>query len=146
LPKDEECGRFLLSERYNVDSIPFNFDHNPKASFVDHKDELTQVSGTCGGDKRFGTIHLCVHADPDKPQPDKRFGTIHTTEHEQHTHNTFAKFWHEWFHGSAKQPAFQAGDGLAWWTEDRGGAAKACQKLIFLRKYRLTGFAQRTNQ
>ena len=38
LPKDAECGRFLLSERYNVDSIPFNFDHNPKASFVDHKD------------------------------------------------------------------------------------------------------------
>jgi len=56
-------------ERDNVDSIPFNFDHNRMVSFVDHNDELTQLSGTCGGDKRFGTAHLCVHADKDKPQP-----------------------------------------------------------------------------
>ena len=61
LPKDADCGRFLLGERYTADSFTF------------------QLSGTSG------TVHLCVHADPDKPQPKlalvfKGKGTVQDSE------------------------------------------------------------------
>jgi hypothetical protein len=67
-PRQSEFGRFGPSQRLNVDQVPFVLDNNARRAFVQAGDELCQVSGQPGADKRFGTLQIAIHPG-DLPQP-----------------------------------------------------------------------------
>ena len=50
--------------------IPFALDNNPRATFVQaDRADMALVSGLAGADKRFGTLQVASHGDPDLKQP-----------------------------------------------------------------------------
>ena len=64
-----EYGEFQPDCRLNVDQVPFNLDNQARKTLV-HKDDdqVVQVSGQPGGEKRFGTAQICIHPGRG-PQP-----------------------------------------------------------------------------
>ena len=57
-----DFGYYQLSQRLNVDSIPFNLDNQARKAFVPYETkDMVQISGPQDGHKRFGTIHMLVH-------------------------------------------------------------------------------------
>ena len=58
-----------LSQRFHSDQSGLNLDHNRDRSFVQlGYDDMVQVSGQQSGDKRFASLQVTMHGDPDAPQ------------------------------------------------------------------------------
>jgi hypothetical protein len=98
-----EWGRFELQYRFNADSVPVTLEHLPRRTWVDHNDRLAQVPGLASEEKRFCTMHLCMHPMPStkrqQPSPALIFrGQGHTAtmiaERESY-HPNVKVFWQE---------------------------------------------------
>ena len=59
-----------MKHRIHGDQVPFEIDQTPRATFVAAEtSDLAIVAGIPGGDKRFGTLQVGMHGDPDFVQP-----------------------------------------------------------------------------
>ena len=64
-----DFGAYKLLQRIDVDQVPFNLDGESKRSFVPaEKADSIVIGGQPGQEKRFGTLQIYWHADPDTPQ------------------------------------------------------------------------------
>jgi hypothetical protein len=58
----QDFGKYPPHCRLNVDQGPFQLDNQARKGFVPHKGaDHVQISGPTGGNKRFGTIQVCLH-------------------------------------------------------------------------------------
>ncbi len=74
--RDDEWGRFPLKYRFNVDSVPVTLEHLPRRSFFPGEDRTSQVMGAPSEDKRFCTMHVCVHGAPAATMPQPKVAVI----------------------------------------------------------------------
>ncbi len=99
--RDDEWGRFPLKYRFNVDSVPVTLEHLPRRSFFPGEDRTSQVMGAPSEDKRFCTMHVCVHGAPAATMPQPKVAVIFRgkgmraqAESAQY-HEDVAVFWQE---------------------------------------------------
>ena len=65
-----DYGVYKMWHRIHVDQIPFEIDQTARKTFVAAEtSDLAIVAGIPGGDKRFGTLQVAMHGDPDFVQP-----------------------------------------------------------------------------
>ena len=56
-----DYGRNAMEESLNVDQVPFNLENGARKLFVQARGGVAQISGNPQGEKRFGTLQLCIH-------------------------------------------------------------------------------------
>ncbi len=96
-----DFGRYPLDCRYNVDQVPFNLDNSCRRTFVQARSDTAVISGQPGGEKRFGTVQICVHGTGGEQPPLTLFfrgkGTVKRGEEEAyHPHVEVIFQEHAW--------------------------------------------------
>ncbi len=80
-----DLGYYQPCQRLNSDQVHFNLDNQPRKAYVPYETkDMVQISGPQDGNKRFGTLQLCLHPGPGK-QPNaamifKGGGTVYEAE------------------------------------------------------------------
>ena len=65
-----EYGYFGLHQRFHTDQSGLNLDNSMDRSYVPlGLDDMVQISGQSSGAKRFCSLQVTLHADPNAPQP-----------------------------------------------------------------------------
>ena len=67
--KPSEFGRYQLDERFNVDQVPFNLENGARKLFMESRGGIAQISGQAAGEKRFGTLQVCIHGGTSEQPP-----------------------------------------------------------------------------